>query len=1168
MLCRNDKGLGLRIAVILVLVAILIINWLFAPLFIPITSGQAAQLLPTPTSTPTLFPPQNPFTPIEEARNSPTQTIPLSRKFAANNLQPLPLLEVLETNQVEISTSSLPSQLSLSLQALQTLTVPTDGTLTQTNFNLSVGVIYLIRVSGTYVWGNCDPVNCPNGGPDYLRKGDAEYLTDSNWQNIIPSSGIPYFEVNGSNPNFGQFSQDHIYSIQIAGNGAPATFRIQDCSVCYGDNSGALTIEISLAATNTISGSVTGDNNQPLPDVAFYYTNATTDNNGNYIISGSVAGTYDLIPRKKGYVFSPPKRTVTVPPDAIGQNFSATRNLQQIPYEPVAEILDPTDSPDTGFVVRAVAEKDGFVYLYTREGYLYTYNLSELPNQQFFTTYDTPLSSQYIGPQHGGLLRNGDYIYAFGAYGDAGLKIIDIRNPAAPKVIRSRYDLGIFNLIQYNNYLIAAGLEKVAVYSISNPSSPTLLSTLYVGTGRRVWSAAVSGNVLYTSEAIFEDPKIFALRVINFSNPSNLSTIRVINRDTVAYHLRIVGNQLVECADYQNDNVQINSQQVRLWNLNTPSNPIFQVSKTVAGTRVCALDGNNIVINGSILHPNSNDLETIATFEPLFSQIDGMPYGSAITSEFVFIAQSPRILILKKTLADLTLEQSVEVTNKLSPYAPNNLTLEVKVKNQSGSVTVSNVTVTFYDGNPDSGGITIGSTLVGDLSPGVSKMASINWGLNGNIENHRVYARVSTSASISDPNPSNNTINRPLSVYYVDNFRHDVDAYSFSNGSDLGTVTGKDVLDFLKNLTDFWVDVDTPELYPPLVVPFLVALSEPNGYCYGMANSSIVYFFHPDLKPNPSKTTYNHTMLEARAKIRTYHWNQFFDAVKVIITPEPWEATKQYNLTLESIRQGRPVIHGLMERPGIWLPKKSHALVAYKIVDLGTEKRVFYYDNNFSKDALSNGIGGETYGVFTNSNFSEPFYPKFPLKNRAFFNKAYVFQHQLSLLDKVRSGELIWDLIKWLLKTLFIDKKLNVSSSGSGDLIAIDSFGRRVGYSEGQEYNEVPGAEIFKASEMQSLLLPMTGIYQFQVANGNGVISALNNTSISLDIVDPISETSGRVIRFQDIVVTQGQVVSVQFSHGLQEPKMTLPDGTKISPDANGVVNIKGPKIFLPLILR
>lgn len=51
---------------------------------------------------------------------------------------------------------------------------------------------------------------------------------------------------------------------------------------------------------------------------------ATTNTNGQYTITDLVTGTYTITPSTAGYVFTPTLRTVSVPPDATGQDFVAS----------------------------------------------------------------------------------------------------------------------------------------------------------------------------------------------------------------------------------------------------------------------------------------------------------------------------------------------------------------------------------------------------------------------------------------------------------------------------------------------------------------------------------------------------------------------------------------------------------------------------------------------------------------------------------------------------------------------------------------------------------------------------------------------------------------------------------------------------------------------------
>ncbi len=313
-------------------------------------------------------------------------------------------------------------------------------------------------------------------------------------------------------------------------------------------------------------------------------------------------------------------------------------------YEPVAEVVLPTGDANAP---RAVEEKDGYVYLLAREGILYTYDVSDLPLRESFTTYNAPVNKQALYSGNGnGLLRHGNYLYVFGRN---GLETIDVQNPGMPSPLAFRNDLNTYNMVRYENYLIAAGRQRVAVYSINEPSNPTLLSDLNMGEGQLVWSAAVYGSTLYVCNwtSDWQGSYTNYLSMIDFSNPASLSVLNTISRDDQAYHLRVVGNQLIECT----------SDQVRLWDLTTPANPVFLASKQ-AGGRVAALDGDNIVANGTVLRPNGSELQVVATFTAGDGQRDGYPYGSAVNDSFVFIAQHKRILVLNASMPPLSINHA------------------------------------------------------------------------------------------------------------------------------------------------------------------------------------------------------------------------------------------------------------------------------------------------------------------------------------------------------------------------------------------------------------------------------------------------------------------------------------------------------------------------------
>jgi hypothetical protein len=75
--------------------------------------------------------------------------------------------------------------------------------------------------------------------------------------------------------------------------------------------------------------------------------NITTASNGNYVLNPLLPGTYTVTPAKSGYTFSPPSISVTVPPNATGQNFTAT----QLTYSIAGKVTDGSGNPLSGVTV-------------------------------------------------------------------------------------------------------------------------------------------------------------------------------------------------------------------------------------------------------------------------------------------------------------------------------------------------------------------------------------------------------------------------------------------------------------------------------------------------------------------------------------------------------------------------------------------------------------------------------------------------------------------------------------------------------------------------------------------------------------------------------------------------------------------------------------------------
>ena len=139
----------------------------------------------------------------------------------------------------------------------ETLTVPVGpaGATRTSNTPLKPGVTYTLLISGTFIWGGCDPVTCPHGGPDYLRWGDAGFLTDDHFASFSDPfwSSIVYLEIDGVHFFANSYNPQHAYTYTRVGDGQPltVTFVLQDCSYCYSDNAGSLRVEIIQSSGTT-----------------------------------------------------------------------------------------------------------------------------------------------------------------------------------------------------------------------------------------------------------------------------------------------------------------------------------------------------------------------------------------------------------------------------------------------------------------------------------------------------------------------------------------------------------------------------------------------------------------------------------------------------------------------------------------------------------------------------------------------------------------------------------------------------------------------------------------------------------------------------------------------------------------------------------------------------
>jgi hypothetical protein len=108
---------------------------------------------------------------------------------------------------------------------------------------------------------------------------------------------------------------------------------------------------------------------------------------------------------------------------------------------------------------------------------------------------------------------------------------------------------------------------------------------------------------------------------------------------------------------------------------------------------------------------------------------------------------------------DLTLDESDIQFNPSSPGPDETVIISATIYNQ-GSTDAYQVSVRFFDGDPDSGGMQIGNDVVIPhiLIHGESTLVNISWDTSGETDSHDIYIVLDPANSIDENNENNNKV--------------------------------------------------------------------------------------------------------------------------------------------------------------------------------------------------------------------------------------------------------------------------------------------------------------------------------------------------------------------------------------------------------------------------
>jgi len=313
--------------------------------------------------------------------------------------------------------------------------------------------------------------------------------------------------------------------------------------------------------------------------------------------------------------------------------------IQQNTYQPIAEFLRP--EIDRNVQVTSVEVYGNDLYMTTRSpNRLYHFDITELHGLDTFTTYQPPekyieIESIFEGELRTarGLLNVDDVLYV---YGNIGLHIFSLEDPNSP-VLLDKLAFSIINLIHFQDYLIAPSSQGAIIFSVVDPASPEYVATLYTPNVRN-FSAAVSNQRLYVSGYV-RGEEGSTLSIFDLSDLENIKLIDQIQTDTgLNHHMFSFHNKLIGCG----------CDSVVLWSLTEPDSPSL-VDQHETKARTCQiLPNGNLVTNGDVFSVGDGMLNLRLNMVEVYSPtIDGWPYGATVAGQFVFLAQSSRVVAIR-----------------------------------------------------------------------------------------------------------------------------------------------------------------------------------------------------------------------------------------------------------------------------------------------------------------------------------------------------------------------------------------------------------------------------------------------------------------------------------------------------------------------------------------
>jgi PKD repeat protein len=292
------------------------------------------------------------------------------------------------------------------------------------------------------------------------------------------------------------------------------------------------------------------------------------------------------------------------------------------------------------------------------------------------------------------------------------------------------------------------------------------------------------------------------------------------------------------------------------------------------------------------------------------------------------------------------------------------------------------------------------------------------------------------------------------------------------------------------------------------------------GNCYGMSETSILYFRRIIERPNNKQNTYMLEKDEAKWKIRLHQWrgNMFLSSLAI---PSA-DKEEEYKSLEEHIENGIPMLLNMQETIP-WGKDDRHTVVAYKIIKKGDNAHIFLYENEQLYD-------------MSQLNFYDALpYATYNLTSTDFYYRGFT-QFLVSDAESYPFEQII----------LVVNCPVNVTITDQYDRIISDDG-----------TNEIPDAIIIAANEEKLFYLPTELTYHIDFnANDAGKFTTTE--------VSPISDNTATISVFDNILITENTHATLDVVPNEENPMYIDYDGDgtideEKYPDVNETIEINQP---------